>query len=244
MLRAKLQPAMQQRLEVVRSLLAELETYQTALGQLDELNRTRLRVLRSFINDIDRTILWVPSARPVRTSDLAEIVEGVRWLVAPEAWDRAVRGRGGLMDDISERPVTTIGPLLLVLIFALFGRPPLARATNRIHERARRVATDSFALTVKAPPGRVIAAVPAAMLIAIWQILPRPARIRTGKGRRRGLPHRLGHPLRHEPLQPILRRGGIAEVHFRWPEAVTLAIRTKLAWLKPTCWRPSPSSSP
>lgn len=234
-LRAKLQPAMQQRLEVVRSLLAELETYQTALGQLDELNRTRLRVLRSFINDIDRTILWVPSARPARTSDLAEIVEGVRWLVAPEAWDRAVRGRGGLMDDISERPVTTIGPLLLVLIFALFGRPPLARATNRIHERARRVATDSFALTVKALLlACVIAAVPAAMLIAIWQILSEAGGAsEQARAVGEGCLTASAILFVMNLSSRILRRGGIAEVHFRWPEAVTLAIRTKLAWLKP-----------
>ncbi len=234
-LQTQLQAALIERLRIYRSLVAELETYQAALGRLDESNRARLALLTVYIDEIDRTILWVPSHHAVNASDPAEIATGLGWLNDPAAWTRAVRGPGGLLDDVSDRPIATLGPVLLVLLLALVARPALSRTTDAIHERARRVGTDSFALTLRALLlGTIIAGVPPALLLTIYLVLS-GAGDAADQARAVGMGclTAAGVLFAMTLLGRVVRRNGLAEVHFRWPEPVTAAIRSKIRWLLP-----------
>lgn len=234
-LQAQLQDALLRRLEAYRKLVAELEAYQSSLGVLDAANRDRLALLVRYIREIDRTILWVPSHHAASPSDLSELASGIRWIGDPEAWGRAVRGAGGIADDVADRPIITLGPLLAVLLLALVARPALARTTDQIHERARRVGTDSFRLTIRALIlGAIIAAVPPAFLLALYAIL-------SGAGDAADQPRAVGVGCLTAAgvlfvmtlVTRVVRRNGLAEIHFRWPESVTAAIRSKLRWLTP-----------
>lgn len=234
-LQTQLQAALIERLRTYRSLVAELERYQSALGRLDEANRARLALLTVYIDEIDRTILWVPSHHAINTSDPREIGAGLAWLNNPEAWTRAIHAPGGFLDDLQQRPITTLGPVLLVLLFALVARPLLSRTTDAIHERAKRVGTDSFALTLRALLlGTIIAAVPPALLLTLYLILS-GAGDAADQARAVGMGclTAAGVLFAMTLLKRIVRKGGLAEVHFRWPEPVTAAIRSKLRWLLP-----------
>ncbi|MCA9287222.1 MAG: mechanosensitive ion channel [Phycisphaerales bacterium] len=234
-LEEQLRTAMNARQAAHRQLVDLLEQYQQDLGRLNDINAIRLGVLREFAGEIDRTILWVPSHHAVSVADAREIADGFAWLASPSAWRAAIEGPGGLREDAQAAPVSTFGPLLAILLIALFVRPQLARWTNLIHDKARKVATDRFSLTVRALLlATIIAGVMPAILLALANVL-------ISAGDAADQPRAIGAGLQTAAYvlfaltftRRLTRKGGLAEVHFRWPQAVNLAFRAQITLLAP-----------
>ncbi|MEZ6233490.1 MAG: mechanosensitive ion channel [Phycisphaerales bacterium] len=234
-LEEQLRTAMNARQAAHRQLVDLLWQYQQDLGRLNDINTVRLGVLREFAGEIDRTILWVPSHHAVGVADAREIADGFAWLVSPAAWRAAIDAPGGLREDARAAPVSTFGPLLAILLIALFVRPQLARWTNAIHEKARKVATDKFSLTVR---GLLLAMLIAGVMPAILLAL---ANVLIAAGDAADQPRAIGAGLQTAAYvlfaltftRRLTRKGGLAEVHFRWPQNVNLALRAQITLLAP-----------
>lgn len=218
-----------------RDLLSEqvndAARYFETLFQLDEVTRDLLEATNAYESFIRERILWVRSIAANRRPVSEDLAAAMTWLVDPASWSETVDRTKA---DIARRvPATLLAALVLVGLFA--GRRWIRREVQRVAELVSGYRTDALAYTFLAIGLTVLLSIPfPALLWWLGWVLSRPIN-------QTSVAAALGAGLQSAGLSlwPIaflsqaFRSGGLADAHFRWPDAVLRSVRRHLRWLVP-----------
>ncbi len=216
--------------EARQQLLAELQAtnsrYISALAVLDVEETNLLNNSREYAALLDERLFWVPSAQPVDSSTLTSIGRSLLWLFSPANWQQA--GKTAMV-RINERPLLAL--LLAALPALLFWkRRQLIGNLKAMDTRVGKVGKDQFRLTLVAMFISLLLALPGALILAVlaW-VLKNPG---TFSGHlAMGLWDAAALLVLLSLFINICRRGGIAEVHFRWKPTTLSVVKRNFRWL-------------
>ncbi|MCB9846493.1 MAG: mechanosensitive ion channel [Phycisphaeraceae bacterium] len=205
-------------------LVETLSNHDLYLGQLIDITRR----YRAFIEE---RILWVRSVQRSLVPRPHDFAGAIAWMASPPEWQAVwtfLRDRAG-------QAWVELGAVVLGVALLIWLRARAARELNDVASQVAKVQTDRFRLTMRALLLTLVMALPVG--VGIWLIgwwLARPA----------GIPYhavaigaglmRMGTLIWALTLGlEILRRNGLAEVHFRWPMRVVRSMRFHIRWFTP-----------
>lgn len=225
-LRAELVALLEDRQGLLARLDAQLSGYLRALGDL-EFAQARLESAgKAYADYLDGRLLWIPSTYPVTDGSLANLRQGVAWLLSAEHWAGV---RVALVSDLQRYPArwTLLGVAVLALGLA---SPWVRRRLKAIARRVQNPATDRFSLTLRAflLSGLLVLPVPLALGLLGWRL--EAALEATDFSRRFGAGLQI--PARGLFTMLLLlvlcKPWGLAGAHFRWPAPALDRLRTQL----------------
>ncbi len=211
------------------ALIADHETYFQNLVDFDAKQQELIEKTESLLQFIDERILWIPSGSLVRPGIVADARDALSWLGDPRLWGQLGRA---LADALRTAPLLNAALALGVLLYAGLGGRVRARI-GALGDEARpascaRYATtaEAFCLTLLLVPW-----LPGLAGYLGWRVEVSPAAtlfVRCVGGA--VVAAALVWATLELPRQ-LLRRGGIAEAHFGWPEAAVVRLRRDLGGL-------------
>ncbi|MGQ9769276.1 MAG: mechanosensitive ion channel domain-containing protein [Thermogutta sp.] len=216
----------------------ELQLYSRWLNDLvdlDNTERTVIKITEDYRHYIDEHILWIPNARPISLSQLADDVRltggVVRTLFSPSTLYQA----GHLLQlDLGSWPALWLlaGALLVAWRLAL------VRGNRYLTVLAKRVSQGAYHgywPTLEALALTILAATwwSAFLAFLAWRLGSPIDATTTTIAISSGLWSAAEFLIVFETLRRIVVPEGLAEAHFRWPAAVTLALRRQLRWFIP-----------
>ncbi|MFT5425046.1 MAG: potassium efflux system protein [Phycisphaerales bacterium] len=219
------------RRDLLGELVSDSTRYFQTLLELDEVSRELLMAARNYELYVSERILWVKSISSNQWPATDDIGSAVQWFVSPESWKQTGRN---IRDDMATRFPTTLFAVLGLVIAFIMQRKCCARI-RELGDRVSRYRTDAFSHTFRVILLTLLASVPMpALLLWLGWVLSRPPEqnelgVMLGEGFLAG--GLLLLPMAF--LRQMIRRRGLADVHFRWPTASLQAIRTHLRWLIP-----------
>jgi potassium efflux system protein len=205
------------------------------LVDLDNTERAIVKTTEEYRRYIDEHILWIPNARPIRLSQVADdgrlTVGVVRMLFSPTTLHEV----GHLLQvDLGSWPALW---LLAGFILAIW-RIVLFRSWSYLETLARRVTQGAYHgewPTIEALALTVLRAAwwPALLAFLAWRLgSPIDATMMT-IAIASGLWSVAEFLLVFETLRQVACPNGLAESHFRWPGSATLSLRRQLRWFVP-----------
>ncbi len=213
LLRDRARELLDKRLEILTALSSGWGSY---LLLLDDLDATQAQVLaladeyRTFINE---RVLWIRSSQPLWSLDTGAAAEAGAWLGSPREWIDTVRTLWlSLLAHLW--PLLSITAMLLLL--ALRGRL-LQRL--RVHgERAARGNNTDYSPTTLAAIDTALLAIPFPVILWLigWGLANSPDCSDFGRSMAAGAQHSAGFLMLVRGLREVVRRGGLAELHFQW----------------------------
>lgn len=219
------------RRDLLDALKADQEVYVRRLVELDETTELLVAAADEFRSYIEERIFAVRSIEGGLLPSPRATAEALAWLGNGPAWRDAVRGS---VAHVRKMSVGTTGLALLLVALVVLRR----RARQRLRftgEQVRRIRTDSIRWSFEALLWTIVVAAPLALLI--WLCGTLLARVP-------GQPEQavaVGEMLRVAAtpllallfLRTVVRKGGLAEAHFRWPDVVRTALARSLRWFVP-----------
>jgi potassium efflux system protein len=230
-LRGELLDLLQTRRKILRTLSDLYLDFSTRLAGLDIQERAFVRLVGEFGDFIDANILWVKSRRTPKTSDAAEMVGAVRWLVSPANWREVLVS---LWRDLRRRPL----PYALVLLLVVAAPATHRRMHQRIStisEEVRQVSTDSFLLTVRVLVLTTLLAAtwPVLLLLASWLLASAAPDDEFARSINLGLLQLAYVIFVLSFLIYLFMPHGLAEAHFRLRREPLAFVRRHLRWFFP-----------
>lgn len=219
-------------------LSEEIQLYSRWLNDqvdLDNTERAIVRTAEEYQRYIDEHILWIPNARPIRLSQIADDVRltvgVVRMMFSPTTLHEV----GHLLQiDVGSWPVLWLlaGFILTVWRIVLF------RSWSYLETLAKRATQGAYHgnwPTIEALAMTIFRAAwwPAILGFLAWRLgSPIDATMMT-IAISSGLWSAAEFLLVFETLRQVACLNGLGEAHFRWPGSVTLTLRRQLRWFVP-----------
>ncbi len=218
------------KLEQLTSQTDGYPNYIALIAELEKATARELALVEEFRDYIDQRVLWVRSTDPLNLPDATESVDAALWLVSPSNWTQLGQA---LASDAAASPV------IVAVGVALIGAMIVAqrRARSKLIQINQRVAGQypgPYRDTVLAMALTLVLAAfwPVTLGFVGWRLVARPQAGPFAYAVGSGL---LLGAMAIAPVQILrqaVRRNGLAEAHFRWPEDVLR--RTSTAMIKLT----------
>lgn len=213
--------------ELVERLADDYKDLYDVLEALEFVSRSLATVTAEYRAYIEENILWIRSVPEVLPKPGA-VLGAVAFVLDPVAWNAALRSVAASWP----RSTLRIASLALAVMLLVGLRRRMLSALRTTGALVARYSTDSFWHTLRGLALTLLLAlaVPLSMWSLGWLLgLPADApavALGVGAGLRRAAVLLL--PL--HVFGQVVRRGGLAEEHFRWPERATASLRRNLRW--------------
>lgn len=216
------------RRDLLDQLVCDASAYFDRLADLYLVTKFKLDVAEGYREYIEERILWVRSIAGDTTPTASDIYASVQWLFAPNAWADA--GQTTLRGMRDEWPRVTLLGLALIAIILLH-----RQSVKRLSIEAKLVGsyrTDAYKHSVAAAVMTIVIAIRTpALLWIIGHILTiSPVQPEQVAAVGAGLVRAAYVMLPLSFIRAVLRRDGLADAHFRWPEAPDRLVRRHLRW--------------
>ncbi|MCB1967300.1 MAG: mechanosensitive ion channel, partial [Candidatus Accumulibacter sp.] len=225
LLRGQLAELLAKRSALLEKALQDDEFYLSRLRDLDAAEARLLEVTGAYVDFLDEHLFWLRTSNPTRLEDVRRLPEDVRKLFSPAIW----LDMGRLFrDQVTESPSFV---LVLLLVFGLlWKRRALIAAIREIGERVGKPSADRFSYTLRTVVLSLLAAAPAPLLLAGvgWQLLMADQGGDRSDAVGSALLRLSVHFYCLRALFMACIPGGLADVHFCWPAAVTRLLRVEL----------------
>ncbi len=229
LLKDKVTKLLTDRRDLLQKLAAEYQRYFKNLQSLEFTDHELVRVAGEFKEFLDLNLMWIQSSKVLGLEDLRNLPAAVGWLLKPGHWWQLLRD---LWESFGRRPVFWTMAWLFGLALVL-SRRRARRDLAKVAKRVRNVQTDSFLLTMRALVMTALLAAGWPFLIGLlsWQLstLPNPQEFTVGAST--GFKYVAGALALYGFFYYICREHGLAQVHFRWSEAIRLTLQRNLWWL-------------
>jgi len=224
-----------QKEEYLPSLLGAIDLYlKDALIELDQAERNLVELIAQYDEYLAERVLWIKSCAAIGWRDARDAAEAMGWLLAPDSW----RAMGAaLWSDTKTNWPTPAGPALaLALLWGL--RRRIRRRLRDVAAKVKKARTDRYVLTLRAALWTVMLAVmwPGLTWFIAWRVGSAAAllsgdELAFARAAADALKGVAWFFLLAEVLLVVCRPQGLAEAHFRWPEASRRTIRQHLPWM-------------
>jgi potassium efflux system protein len=229
LLKDKVTKLLADRRDLLQKLAAEYQRYFKNLQSLEFTDHQLVRMAVEFKAFLDQNLMWIQSSKVLGLEDLRNLPAAVGWLFKPGHWWQLLHD---LWDSFRRSPVLWAVAWLFGLALVL-SRRRARRDLAKVAKRVRNVQTDSFLLTMRALVMTVLLAAGWPFLIGLlsWQLstLPNPHEFTAGAST--GFKYVAGALALYGFFYYICRDHGLAQVHFRWSEAIRLTLQRNLWWL-------------
>jgi potassium efflux system protein len=229
LLKDKVTKLLADRRDLLQKLATEYQRYFKNLQSLEFTDHQLVKMGAEFKEFLDQNLMWIQSSKVLGLEDLRNLPAAVVWLLKPGHWWQLLHD---LWDTFRRSPVFWTVAWLLGLALVL-SRRRARRDLAEVAKRVRNVQTDSFLLTMRALVMTVLLAAGWPFLIGLlsWQLsaLPNPHEFTAGAST--GFKYVAGALALYGFFYYICRNHGLAQVHFRWSEAIRLTLQRNLWWL-------------
>jgi potassium efflux system protein len=226
----------------VRTLIADrrdlLENLQSAhrryLNNLQSIEFTEQRLTAltvEYADFLDGNLLWIRSSGVFGLPQLRNIPAASLWLINPLNWVKLLEN---LADSLSRSPVMWILGLLIGSAL-LAVRPWAGRLLTQLAKSVGRVKKDSLMVTVRALGLTIClaAGLPFWLFLLGWGLQDLPSATEFSSSVAAGLLSAGLAWLTFGFLHDLCDDRGVAQVHFKWPEASIAALHRHLTWFAP-----------
>lgn len=221
----------QERLSIVSREVNDAERSAEALAALDVTTRELLVAASAYDEFIRERILWIQSITGARLPAASAIARSVEPLTEPDAWRRA---GDGVLSTVG-REWYRHGPSLLGVLILVWLSRKVHGFITRTTDAVGSFRTDRFRFTLEALGAELLLAarLPLLLVVLSQACLRTPAEPSITGPIGAGL---LAAATALLPLRffiRVVRTGGIAESHFRWPLKPVASVRRHLRWYVP-----------
>jgi potassium-dependent mechanosensitive channel len=204
------------------NLIDDLNDYYQELQRLDAAERELVRETQNFAAYIDERVLWIASGPPFGLSQLRGSWDALQWLGAPANWRQAA---AAIVISLRQHILLYV-ILLLVGVGIIGARRRMGTALIEIAGRASKRSTTSLRPSLEATALTLLLAIPAPLMVgAVGWLVADAARSEFATGLGAALQTVAYVLLLLGLVQQLIRRDGLAEAHFGWPEAATSPLR-------------------
>lgn len=231
--RAEVMAQLESQKTLLTKLASDYDKYIAALRELDSQRTEMAELARSFSIVLDEWLLWIPNADAPGREALDRLANGVSWITGGELWDEAV----SLVVSDAGSHWAGLTLMLIALVALLAFRRRLRQASEALGKRTRRVKDDNLSATLIALVIDALLAAPLPLvLLAIgWRLTV------AGSKATHSFTTALGAGLQSAGLvllfllffQRLFAKGGVGEVHLRWPRTNLALVSRHSIWLGP-----------
>ena len=217
----------QQRLAMLATLSESSSEYLGRLQILESARQSARELVAEYRTFVNERVLWIRSSAAIWHLDVPAVGRAMAWFVSPKSWwSTGVAAASNGADDI--------WPFLFLalLLGALLLRGSWLRRLHYYGEVGNRKTNTHYAPTAMALLMTLLLAVPIPGILGLigWLLGHASDAGEFGKSMSVGFLHAAVLLGIHSILRHVIRRGGLAEVHFGWTSAARLALRRNL-WL-------------
>ncbi len=205
--------------------IATNDAYLRALGELDFERGQLLKTAQAYDEFLAERLLWIRSSAPISLSTIALLPQHITWLLSPSHWTNVVKG---IVQQATASPVLIMA--LAVVGILLWNTNKLRAALHETGKPVSKVSVDHFSSTTRALVITLVLATPWPLLLIIlgWQLGLAPDISDFSKAVSATL-------IKVSPafffllaFRQLCKPGGLAAVHFRWPETGLQRLRHSL----------------
>jgi len=201
----------------------------TKITALEAAEHELAKMSQEFSDFIRKELTWIPDLSPISVSDFAALPKALGWLFAPANWRQALSDVGRTLLNNPLYSIVAIFAIMLTVIVRWRARhhlPELADLT-------RRVRTDAYSHTAKAFALTIVGASTWPLIFAAvgWQVEAQPIGAPFGNAVGNALIDLVPFVFVLSLTHWLTRSDGLARRHFRWPEAVSVALHKRIGWL-------------
>ena len=225
LIREDLEELAEKRRELLGKESSQNEAYLRALGELDFNQNRLIGAVEAFDIFLAEHLLWVRSAPPPSIDMMLAVPSEIYQLLAPGHWLEVSQI---LLSRLKQSPVMFLA--LLVSAFLLIKYRLLHEKLLRTGKKVIKARNDEFGYTLKALALTLLMAAPWPLLTGItgWQLSSSPQGTDFSKALSHGLILLSPAFFYLKSFRTMCLPGGLAQVHFRWPESSTKALRYQL----------------
>jgi len=219
------------RRQLLEKLLSAYDQYFIGLQNLEFAEQQLVAKAEAYAKFLDAHLVWIRSSAVINLTDFKSSFEVLLELMDPANW-RLVAA------DMSDSFRSHLGQWILglfVIAVLLSGRRRARRAISSAAEKVKNPRQDSFMLTawVLALTVYLTLGVPALMFFPGWQLLQVPEANDFTRAIAKGLMFAAQFLMALRFFYHLVRRNGLAHVHFRWTEQTRKSLRMNLWWFTP-----------
>lgn len=225
-LRPMVRTVFENRRDFLDQLIVEYTAYHDDLSDLELMSREHVALISEYAKFIDQRVLWIRSSDALSVSDLSESVQAIQPFITLSQWQEV---GSFIVQSIRDRLFASIAALLLLVVGGFF------------HWRVRKARFDRS----QTPDARrffpTVVSVAETLFLALWRPLILGAvgwwlastRVSGSIAADLGVGiQALAWVLGGGMLgREILRRKGLAILHFKWEASVASSLRQVLGWL-------------
>jgi potassium efflux system protein len=216
-----------------RDLLGKLQTeYLRSFKNFQELEFTEQQLTsqaKDYAEFLDSRLLWIRSTKVFGPTDMRTIPAAISWVVKPSHWWHVIQD---VTKGFKRTPEWWVLGLLLGVAL-LAGRRRARSSLVWTAKKVGQVQKDSFGLTFQSLVMTLLIAAgwPFIMGFVGWQLLNLPIAYDFTRSVSSGLISAAKLLAIFGFFYRLCRKDGLADVHFKWPEATRLTLRDNLLWL-------------
>ena len=198
------------------------ESYLKAMNELDFAEKKLIIVANDYAQLLDKHLFWLRNAPLLNIKDIINIPQQTAILLSPSKWVTAFNDLVHILGSSVEMIVALV--VFFALIFKLRRLKELLINTGK---KTRRITSDSLTHTFKAIFYTLLMAIPIPFILSVagWQL-----------NEYSGVSHNVSVGIRFIafPLFCLLfirylcLPGGVAEIHFKWPESLVVGITKEM----------------
>jgi len=228
-LEALLRDLLETKLEHLAALLGDYELYFQKLVDFDARQQELIEKTENLLLFIDQRILWIPSSGAVRVKIASDGLEALTWLATPQHWARLGRALVAALSDAALMSFC----VAVLFVCSLLLRRSMKRQLRELAVQARQPTQTAVAPTVEAL-GLSLALAPwvAALMIYLgWRLSVSPEATQYVRSAAHGLVGAGTIWLTLAVPRQLVRRDGIADAHFAWPQQAVAALHREIGWI-------------
>jgi potassium efflux system protein len=228
-LKDKVTKLLSDRRDLLQKLGAEYQRYFKQVQNLEYTDQQLVELASEFKEFLDLKLMWIRSSKVFGPKDFKNLPTSVGWILNPFHWWQLLQDS---WKSFKRTPVLWTMAWLFGLALIL-GRRRARRDLERVARRVKHVKTDSFLLTIRALALTAYLAVGWPFLIGLvsrqLSALPNPQNFTVAASK--GFGAVAWSLALYGFFYYLCANHGLAQVHFRWSEAVRLSLQRNLWWL-------------
>jgi potassium efflux system protein len=205
-----------------------LDAYQTASGDLVDLEQELTGLATELGVLLDKRLIWIPNAAPLGLGIFAQLLSDLGWFASPELWNDTA---AAIAADFPGQLHTYL-PVAIVCAALLLMRRRMRARRTALREKVGKVREDGVSLTLRALALHLLdtLALPAAFAFLGWRLTVADPANEAAKAVGFGLVSAAMVGFAFEFVRDLARKNGIAPGHFRWSAHTGKLIRSHLLW--------------